>query len=188
MQNLEKRSKMNTILLIRHATPEWIRPDPDYQKPPGPSLSQQGQQEAQALGIFLQEAGVQKIYTSPLKRCLQSAQIAATVTGAPMKILEGLSEQLPEEKREDVLQRLRPALQEAFRASRESGPVALFTHGSPIVYLLSELGMQDEEIKSLRHYDYSNPLPPAGAMRASRATNDGAWKFHLAYVPNQVAK
>ena len=179
---------MNTIFLIRHATPEWIRPDPEYQKPPGPPLSQQGLQEAQALGTFLKEAGIQMIYTSPLMRCLQSAQIVAEITGALMKILEGLSEQLPEEKRAHVLQRLRPVLQEAIRSSRETGPVALFTHGSPIVYLLSELCMPDGEIKELRHYDYQNPLPPAGAMRASRATGDEGWKFELVYIPNQVAK
>lgn len=179
---------MDTIFLIRHATPEWIRPDPDYQKPPGPPLSQQGQHEAQALGIFLLGAGAQKIYTSPLKRCLQSAQIVAKVMGAPIEILEGLSEQLPEERREDVLQRLRPVLQEAFQASRESGPVALFTHGSPIVYLLSELGMDEEEIESYRRYDYKNPLPPAGVMQASKSTNDGVWRFQLVYVPDQVTK
>ena len=179
---------MDTIFLIRHATPEWIRPDPEYQKPPGPPLSQQGHQEAQALGIFLQEAGVQKIYTSPMRRCLQSAQIAAEVIGAPMEIQEGLSEQLPEERREDVLQRLRPTLQEALQSSQKSGPVALFTHGSPIVYLLSELGMDEEEIKSYRHYDYNNPLPPAGVMQASRAINNGKWTFRLAFVPDQVTK
>jgi broad specificity phosphatase PhoE len=179
---------MDTIFLIRHATPEWIRPDPEYQKPPGPALSHQGQVEAHDLGIFLQEAGVQKIYTSPMKRSLQSAQIVADVTGAPMETLEGLSEQLPEERREDVLKRLRPVLQEAFHASQEFGPVALLTHGSPIVYLLSELGMDEEEIKSYRHYDYNNPLPPAGVMQASRAINNGKWTFRLAFVPDQVTK
>jgi len=179
---------MDTIFLIRHATPEWIRPDPEYQKPPGPPLSKQGQDEAQALGFFLQEVGVQKIYTSPMRRCLQSAQIAAEVVGVPLEIEEGLSEQLPEERREDVLQRLRPVLQEVLGTSQESGPVALFTHGSPIIYLLSELGMHEEEIKRRRHYDYKNPLPPAGVLRASWSANNGVWNFQLAFVPDQVAK
>ena len=179
---------MDTIFLIRHASPEWIRPAPEYQKPPGPPLSDEGQWEAQVLGAFLQEAGVRLIYTSPMKRCLQSAQIAAQVIGISANIREGLSEQLPEEQRQDVVQRLRPVLQEAFQASQETGPVALFTHGSPIVYLLSELGMAEDLIQSMRHYDYRNPLPPAGAIRASRSANNGTWKFQLAFVPDQIKK
>ncbi len=183
-----KKKIMDTIFIIRHATPEWMRPDPEYQKPPGPPLNDQGQREAQALGDFLQEAGVRLIYTSPMKRCLQSAQIASQVIGTSTNIREGLSEQLPEEQRQDVVKRLQPVLQEAFQASQEIGPVALFTHGSPIVYLLSELGMAEDVIQSMRHYDYRNPLPPAGAMRASRSANNGDWTFQLAFVPDQIKK
>ena len=65
-----------TIYLIRHATPDWSRTDLVYHLPPGPPLTAQGEAEAAKLGDFLRDMDVRHIFTSPLVRCLRTAEIA----------------------------------------------------------------------------------------------------------------
>ena len=62
------------IYLARHATPDWSRTDLPYHLLPGPPLVPQGEAEAAELGRFLREAGVSRLYTSPLERARRTAE------------------------------------------------------------------------------------------------------------------
>lgn len=177
---------MSKLFLIRHASPDWTRSDIPYFIPPGPPLSSQGLEEARALAGFMQSTGVQRLLSSPLERCLHTAQIVSDLTGAPWQIVDGLAEWQPHESKETVLARALPVLEQAWQAATAptgvGGPVALFTHGGPILALLSALGMDDAQLELLRIYDHRNTLPPAGVWQISpgeHATRDP----RLVYVP-----
>lgn len=176
---------MPTLFLARHASPDWSRTDIPYFVPPGPPLSPQGLEEAQALAAFLAAAGVQRLLTSPLERCLHTAQIAAAAAGAPWEVVDGLREWQPQESREIVLARALPVVEAAWQAAHADGsqPVALITHGGPILALLAALGIPDAALEPLRIYDHRNPLPPAGVWQATRPSPQAGWDLRLAFTP-----
>jgi broad specificity phosphatase PhoE len=173
-----------TIYLIRHATPDWNRKDIPYYLPPGPALNEAGVEEAGVLADFFQLDGLQRIYTSPLDRCLKTAKAIAIQNEIELQIEQGLSEHRPEESQADVLERLEPILKHAIDEAR-AGPIALVTHGSPIAILLSQLGMPATELDELRkRFDHHNPAPPAGVWEATRS--DDSWNLSLVFVPESV--
>ena len=172
-----------TIYLIRHATPDWTRTDIPYHLPPGPPLTPPGEAEANQLGVYLRAAGVSRIFSSPLERCLRTAHIAVAHTGFAVEIETGLSEMQPNEKNEAVYARLWPVWQTA-TAHADSGPVALITHGGPIALLLAELGLTPEVLNHYKRlFDRNNPLPPAGVWQAVR--NGDGWQLSLTFTPEQ---
>ncbi len=179
---------MSKLFLIRHASPDWNRPDLPYHIPPGPPLSPQGLAEAGALASFLQTTGVQRLLTSPLERCMHTAQIVSAATGAPWQVVDGLREWQPHENKEIVLARARPVVEQAWhdvQANGAGGPIALFTHGGPIMALLSALGIDDVTLETLRIYDHRNPLPPAGVWQVSPTGlgQDADRDLRLVWVP-----
>lgn len=177
---------MSKLFLVRHASPEWNRPDLPYHIPPGPPLSPQGLAEAQSLASFLQTTGVHRLLTSPLERCLHTAQIVSTATGAPLEVVDGLREWQPHENKEIVLARTLPVVEQAWQAVQgngASGPIALFTHGGPILALLSALGIDDATLETLRIYDYRNPLPPAGVWQISNSTTGEDRRLEFIFKP-----
>lgn len=179
---------MSNLYLIRHASPDWNRPDLPYFIPPGPPLSPQGLAEAQALAGFLQTTGVKRLLTSPLERCLHTAQIVSEATGAPWEVIDGLREWQPHENKEIVLARALPVVEQAWQtvlANGAGGPVALFSHGGPILALLSALGIDDNTLETLRIYDHRNPLPPAGVWQVSPgdSAQEASFDLRLVYVP-----
>ncbi len=174
---------MQTIYLVRHATPDWGRADLPYHVPPGPPLTNKGKAEAQSLGEFLQQAGIQHIFASPLERCLSTAQIASFYTGSPVEVSTNLIEVQPGETETAIRTRLRPIFDLAASINDQAGPVALVTHGGPIMALLAELGMPAADISRHRIYDHRNPLPPAGAWSIKREEADQPWSFELVFVP-----
>jgi broad specificity phosphatase PhoE len=181
-------ASMSQLYLIRHASPDWNRPDLPYHIPPGPPLSPQGLAEAQALAGFLQSTGVQRLLTSPLERCLHTAQIVSAATGAPWQVVDGLREWQPHENKQIVLARALPVVEQTWyevRGNGASGPVALFSHGGPILALLSALGIDDATLESLRIYDHRNPLPPAGVWQVSSGESSAQVDrdLRLVYVP-----
>jgi len=175
-----------TVYLIRHATPDWSRTDIPYHIPPGPPLTPQGEGEAQQLGRFLWEAGVALIYVSPLERAWRTAEIAAGVAGAPIQQEAGLTEWGPEDKAEHVRARAWPVWEHVSLLSQQVGPVALVTHGGPVGVLLKELGLPDRDLDAYRRrFDRNNPLPPAGAWKASRLPASSAWNLSLVFTPEK---
>lgn len=73
-----------TIYLTRHASPDHSYEGP-YHLVPGPPLTAAGREEARALGGFLARAGVRRVLTSPLARCLRTAEIVGEVLEVPVE-------------------------------------------------------------------------------------------------------
>ncbi len=175
------------IFLVRHATPDWSRTDLSYHLPPGPPLTPQGEREAADLGEYLRGAGVRQLYTSPLERCLHTAQIAAKVVGVPVLEEAGLREWVPGESESEVRARIRPVWERVGGGEtngHQPEPAALITHGGPIALLLADLGMDANTLAQYRRiFDRNNPLPPAGVWRVARAAPGSLWELKLAYLP-----
>jgi broad specificity phosphatase PhoE len=159
-----------TVLLARHATPDWSRRDIPYDIPPGPPLTAQGEAEAEKLGRHLLENGVRKVYASPLVRTLKTAEIAAHICGATLAVAEEIAEWRRDENEALVLARMRGFWLRAVAESRTRGPITLVTHGGCVLALLNWLNVPSDEVNHYRNqFDHRNPVPPAGAWRTSEA-------------------
>jgi broad specificity phosphatase PhoE len=172
----------STVYLIRHATPDWTQKDATYHLPPGPPLCEEGISESKALGISLLNLRITQIYTSPLRRCLQTAELAGAEAGIPVEVVSGLTEWQPGETYESVASRMWPTIKTALALCIKEGPACLVTHGGPIAALLLRMGMDQEILASHRIYDNKNPLPPAGVWSATYQEENECWDIHR--VPN----
>ncbi len=120
--------------LIRHAQPDYAAPVP-YHRPPGPGLTAHGQAQAQALGPLLRGTSIERVASSPLRRCTMTAEPIATALGVPLVIDPDLAETQPDETPADVAVRmLRAALGQTDRRI-----VALVGHAAPLTQLLRTL-------------------------------------------------
>lgn len=171
------------VYVARHATPDWTRTDIIYYLPPGPPLTELGQQEAQALGAFLLQERARHFLTSPLERCEHTARIAAEVSGAPVEIHAGLLEWQPGDNPATVWRRMEPVFHRAVTLSQDGGPAVLVTHGGPVGALLFGLGMDETTLNSLRVFDHRNLVPPAGVWKVSRPSPEEAWQMELVFIP-----
>ncbi|MDP2943007.1 MAG: histidine phosphatase family protein [Candidatus Omnitrophota bacterium] len=79
------------IFLVRHGESVWNR-EQRIQGREDPGLSEKGQRQAKALARRLKKENVEIIYTSGLKRCVQTARMIAKETGASMKVSSGIEE------------------------------------------------------------------------------------------------
>ena len=174
------------IYLIRHALPDWTCKAIPYHQPPGPPLTPQGVQEAGQLGSYLQQVGVQRLFSSPLERALCTAQIVSRITGVPYEIQDGLIEWQPGDTEETVRQRIWPVFELASRLSQKIGPVGLVTHGGPIAMLLLTLGMSVETLAAQRVFDHGNPMPTAGVWQVSPDDDRCTWNLQLVFQPELV--
>ena len=89
---------------------------------------------------------------------------------ARREVVDALREWQPHENKQIVLARALPVVEQAWhevQGNGASGPVARFSHGGPILALLSALGIDDPTLETLRIYDHRNPLPPAGVWQVS---------------------
>ena len=78
------------LVFVRHGQPERvIRHDG---QPADPPLSGIGRQQAAAVASWLVEMGVDALYSSPMRRALQTADAIAAATGLEATVREGLSE------------------------------------------------------------------------------------------------
>jgi phosphohistidine phosphatase SixA len=173
---------LKTLYLIRHATPDWTRKDIPYHLPPGPPLTPLGLAEAQALGAFLRQAGVWKLYSSPMERAFHTAQIAAGIARAHLFVDEHLMEWQPGDTTDGVWSKLAGLVKQASMEA-EQAPVGLVTHGAPVGAILHGLGMPFATLVSNRKFDHNNPLPTAGAWMAQQEQPDGPWRLELAFIP-----
>ena len=175
---------MNTIYLARHATPDWSRKDIRYDIPPGPPLIEQGKVEAHQLGLYLKEVGAGRIFYSPLERTRQTAEIAAKAGGLPLEERQEIREWREDEPESDLRARFWPFWSWCLENNEKIGPIVLITHGGPVRYMLEQLGINAETLAQHRQmFDYTNPMPPAGAWRIQRETDDAHWQFELAFKP-----
>jgi len=68
---------MTTLLLIRHATNDYVKSGRLAGWTPGVHLNEEGQAQARALGLRLADAPLRAIYSSPLERTQETAQAIA---------------------------------------------------------------------------------------------------------------
>lgn len=80
------------FLLIRHGENDWVGTDRLAGRTPGVHLNEKGQQQAAALVQLLQQQPLAAIYSSPLERCLQTAQPLAVERNLPVVAEEGVLE------------------------------------------------------------------------------------------------
>ncbi len=155
------KEPMTTLYLVRHGETEWNR-QRRIQGSTDIPLNDTGRQQAELTGQLLTRRHWDAIFTSPLSRTLETAQIIARVNGLaepiPMPSIverqygdaEGLdwdevqtrfpgdTEVPGRESREDVTARVVPALIEL--ASRQSGQsLIVVSHGGVIRSVLSHV-------------------------------------------------
>lgn len=120
--------------LIRHAQPEYNSPVPYFQ-PPGPGLTETGLEQAAGLVPMLQRSGIERIVSSPLRRCTMTAEPLAAALGLDVIIDDDLRDVKPGDPQNQVtLRMLRAAL-----AQSDKRVVALFSHAAPLTWLLQSL-------------------------------------------------
>jgi phosphohistidine phosphatase SixA len=170
-----------TVYLTRHATPDRSRLDIPYHYPPGPELTERGRSEAAELGAYLSDAGAVHFLASPLVRAWNTAKIASEAAGASVELNTDLAEWRPEELEKEVQERMRRAFLFGAQLSLRHGPVALVSHGSPVLTTLKWLGLPKDIRERCRIYDSRNLIPMGGAWLVQR--DNGMLDLRLAHVP-----
>ena len=173
---------LKELFLIRHGHPKQGT-GIAYDRVPGPPLSDVGQEEARVAGLFLGHMHIQQIYTSPLDRASQTAQLI----GKQLNLTPIVEPALAEHRKEETFDQVKARLQ-AFVAQLDAEPferVALVAHGSPIKALL--LALTQERIK-LDDYRFANGnhVPTAGVWHARRNADPTAlpqWELDLIFKP-----
>lgn len=171
---------LHEIYIVRHAAPQQGTNIP-YDRVPGPPLAEVGRGEARAAALYLSHCGLEKLFTSPLDRAMETAAIIAEETGLTSETVEDIREMRNGEPFETVKNRIRD-----FRGRIENEGaerVALVSHGSPVRAMLHVLS---NDTLDLTPYNFhgGNPSPTAGIWRATR---DGtAWKLELIFEPARV--
>jgi probable phosphoglycerate mutase len=77
------------LLLIRHALPLRVELDAG---PADPELSREGWSQAAKLAAWLASEHLDAVYTSPLRRAVQTAEPLAETTGLKAEVVDGLAE------------------------------------------------------------------------------------------------
>jgi probable phosphomutase (TIGR03848 family) len=81
------------LLLIRHAQNDWVKSGRLAGRTPGVHLNEEGKKQAEALGLRLEPAKLQAIYSSPLERARETAEaVASHHPELTVQIEEGLTE------------------------------------------------------------------------------------------------
>jgi len=82
---------MNRLLLIRHATNDWVGKRIAGWTP-GVSLNEEGQRQAAQLSGWLEPVPLEAIYSSPLERALETAEPIASSHGLDIEIRDSIGE------------------------------------------------------------------------------------------------
>jgi probable phosphoglycerate mutase len=80
------------VLLIRHGENDWVGTDRLAGRTPGVHLNEKGQQQSKELASILAKQPIAAIYSSPLERCLETAQPLAAILNMHIQHTEGLVE------------------------------------------------------------------------------------------------
>lgn len=78
------------LILIRHGLPE--KRVNDDGTPADPPLSQTGQQQADKVGDWLKNREIDRVYSSPMQRALQTATPLSVHKNLPVEVHEGVAE------------------------------------------------------------------------------------------------
>jgi probable phosphoglycerate mutase len=91
MEGRDNTMQVMNLLLIRHATNDWVG-ERLAGWTPGVHLNDEGQAQAEALARRLAEVPLAAIYSSPLERTLETAQPLAQAQDLSVQVREGLGE------------------------------------------------------------------------------------------------
>ncbi len=80
------------VLLIRHGENEWVAQKKLAGRTPGVHLNAKGRQQAQGLVARLRHVKLDAVYSSPLERCMETAQPVADDHDLPVTPCPGLLE------------------------------------------------------------------------------------------------
>jgi 2,3-bisphosphoglycerate-dependent phosphoglycerate mutase len=172
---------LTDIFLVRHAEPARSV-GIEYRVMPGPDLSERGRQEAQQAGAFLQGKGLEHLFVSPFARTTQTAELILEHLDIPVTFTRLLEEAAPQERLEQVRERVCEFLQSVLES--ELTCIGVVTHGAPIGELLRELSNDTLDLHN-HSYDVSrNPAPTAGVWHAQRsASSEHGWSLDLVFRP-----
>jgi probable phosphomutase (TIGR03848 family) len=87
----EKQPKPTVLLVVRHALNDWVS-DRLAGWTPDVHLNDKGRAQAEALAQRLADKPISAIYSSPLERAVETAQIIASPHNLEVQIREGVSE------------------------------------------------------------------------------------------------
>lgn len=188
------------LLLIRHALP--IRIDEGaVDGPADPELSEAGRMQAQALAEWLADEQVDAVWSSPMRRALETATPVAARLSLPMTVHEGLAEfdrhagsyipieelkaandprwyEMPERPEEfvgDVV-----AAVEAVVAAHPRQRVAVICHGGVVnAYAGHVLGIDDPLFFLPGYTSISRILASTKGLRSIGSLNETAHVRHL---------
>ncbi len=82
---------MTTLLLVRHGTNDWVHGRLAGWTP-GVHLNEEGRRQAEALSTRIGDLPIAAIYSSPLERCVETAQAIAGPREMQLRLIEGLGE------------------------------------------------------------------------------------------------
>jgi probable phosphomutase (TIGR03848 family) len=80
------------VLLIRHGENEYVTTHRLAGRTPGVSLNDKGRNQAEALVRYLEGQPIDVVYSSPLDRCLETAEPLAGARGLPVRHERGVVE------------------------------------------------------------------------------------------------
>jgi probable phosphomutase (TIGR03848 family) len=80
------------LFLIRHGENDWVGTDRLAGRTPGVHLNEKGRQQAEELAQLLQQQPISAVYSSPLDRCMQTAQPLADALQLPVTVETGVLE------------------------------------------------------------------------------------------------
>lgn len=146
------------IYLIRHALADYTTGVP-YHIMPGPGLSETGHEQAAAMARLLARSGIERVVSSPMRRCAQTAEPLCSTLGLDLRLDDDLGEMTTGEKPAEMGQRmLRATL-----AQIDVAAVALVSHAAPIEQLIDTL-------------TYGEAILPAPGDRGARIGTAHVWQ------------
>jgi len=83
---------MTILLLIRHGENDWVGTHRLAGRTPGVHLNDRGRQQAQEVAERLKEQPITAVYSSPMERCMETAQPLAAALGLDVIPLDGVIE------------------------------------------------------------------------------------------------
>jgi len=119
------------IYLVRHALARYDTGVP-YGIAPGPPLAEEGIAQANAAAQLLRHVGVQRVVSSPMRRCTMTAEPLCTQFGLDLRLDDDLGEVQSDEKPNDLALRMMRAV----LSNIDVDVVALVSHAAPLEQLM----------------------------------------------------
>ncbi len=157
---------MTTLLLIRHATNDWVG-ERLAGWTPGVHLNETGRQQAHALADRLAHLPIHAIYSSPLDRALETAAPLASRLGLTVQVEPGLAEVQYGQWTGGTLQDLRET--DLWRVLMVTPSLARFPDGESLGEVQSRLVSTLERLRSQHPQEMIVAVSHADALKAAVA-------------------